>query len=1073
MFESLFPIALFPTGGLASSVIVPVWIGVLVVAFFNLRFGWVLSGLVVPGYLVPMLIVNPSLAIVNFAEALITLVLAMLVSNRLTVWANWSHFFGRDRFFLIVLISVFVRLTLDTWGFDLLGELIYEFSGERVAFRNDLHSFGLIIIALMSNQMWKTGILRGSFHMFVTVGITLILVRYVLMTFTNFSLTNLAFMYEEVSVAILASPKSYMILLVSCYVASRMNLRYGWEYAGILVPSLLAIQWYQPLKIVATFAETFVVLGLASLLLRNRVIANMDITGARKLVLFFTVSFAYKFALALSLGVIAPYQKASDFFAFGYLLSTLIAIKMHDKNLVIGMSRTVLQSSVVALIFATVIGFSLVKVVPSFNQLGFSAEQLENRSNLPTIDSDASMVAWLIENKSRAYELKELVPNTTQSLKSVSRFRDAISMLVEYRAKPNEAVLLNAQQILLSVGATLQKLEGRYLVISHDQDATFGNYVINLDPQAPDLLIQAPKGLDERQSYNTALALFKLSNAAYLAISNGLMVSGATDLTNSNSIFSHFQMLTSKSEVVQLRTATRGVAEKALRWSPGKSLEEGEVFAWVKRSIPRGLNLNQILQTAPALSLNWFSPSFTNRQRELSNRAFIELLFDQPTAIKIQTLARLSDQQPALEEDRLSIDGYLQSWLATKKLLIAEKNTATYRVPQLGEMLFMLDEVVTEVLGLIESEYIDGRWTELGYTKLSQVNQALAYFNYQLIQYRDINTQETFVVISEVFGSQAPRHWGTYVFRLAGDSSLVVEVPRPIFERRTFELGLHAFQNLNAKALFIAGAHPQANSDASADILRLRNRRSLFSTMHYGVARYYADYPLHFVQIRSMSSRQLQDNVGIDVLIDGTVSETRNRTMLANYFGDQGLKVKASSLQADEQQSEASAQSVTELGLNSQSAQLRYQRNKSLSVAWVSTDVRQRFRQGDSLITLGNQLAVSGIAVTSIDVSRYIDGRELSSAESDDQLLSHLLAYARDHNIVDLHNAMSDSQLGLVGFVDVATNQLVLEVSKNNELLGFLNLNPVSLERNAAGLITANKGQHFIEGRYVWLGFAR
>ena len=50
----MFPIELFPPGALSASVITTVWVGVFVVAFFNLRFGWVLSGLVVPGYLAPL-----------------------------------------------------------------------------------------------------------------------------------------------------------------------------------------------------------------------------------------------------------------------------------------------------------------------------------------------------------------------------------------------------------------------------------------------------------------------------------------------------------------------------------------------------------------------------------------------------------------------------------------------------------------------------------------------------------------------------------------------------------------------------------------------------------------------------------------------------------------------------------------------------------------------------------------------------------------------------------------------------------------------------------------------------------
>ena len=56
---SLFPLAIFPEGGLVSSIITTVWVGVFVLCFFNLRYGWVLSGLVVPGYIVPLLIVKP------------------------------------------------------------------------------------------------------------------------------------------------------------------------------------------------------------------------------------------------------------------------------------------------------------------------------------------------------------------------------------------------------------------------------------------------------------------------------------------------------------------------------------------------------------------------------------------------------------------------------------------------------------------------------------------------------------------------------------------------------------------------------------------------------------------------------------------------------------------------------------------------------------------------------------------------------------------------------------------------------------------------------------------------------
>jgi hypothetical protein len=50
-------------------------------------------------------------------------------------------------------------------------------------------------------------------------------------------------------------------------------------------------------KIVATIAEAAVILMLAILLLKAPWLKRMTIEGARKLILFFNISFAYKIAL--------------------------------------------------------------------------------------------------------------------------------------------------------------------------------------------------------------------------------------------------------------------------------------------------------------------------------------------------------------------------------------------------------------------------------------------------------------------------------------------------------------------------------------------------------------------------------------------------------------------------------------------------------------------------------------------------------------------------------------------------------------------------------------------------------
>ena len=353
----MFALNIFPEGALASSVVTTVWIGIFFVVYFNLRLGWVLSGLVVPGYIVPLLLVKPMSAGIVFAEGIITYCIVWIYSEYISRFCGWSNLFGRDRFFALVLVSVAVRIISDSWLLPALGEYLTSHHSLIFDYRNNLHSFGLIIIALIANNFWKTGLPRGLWQMIITTGLTYAVVRYGLMEYTNFSISNLSYMYEDMSSSILASPKAYIIVITTAFIASRMNLLYGWDFAGILIPSLLALQWYEPWKILASFVEAIVILQLAIQVLKIPIFKNTTMEGARKLLLFFNVSFAYKMVLAYALLYTYPAAKISDFYGFGYLLATLMALKMHDKGIFARLSRSILQVSFVSAGVATIIGF--------------------------------------------------------------------------------------------------------------------------------------------------------------------------------------------------------------------------------------------------------------------------------------------------------------------------------------------------------------------------------------------------------------------------------------------------------------------------------------------------------------------------------------------------------------------------------------------------------------------------------------------------------------------------------------------------------------------------------------------
>ncbi len=81
MLTELLPLRIFPEGALASSIVTTVWVGIFVVCFCNLRLGWVLSGLVVPGYMAPLLFLKPSAAAVVFGEGVITYFLVWFYSE--------------------------------------------------------------------------------------------------------------------------------------------------------------------------------------------------------------------------------------------------------------------------------------------------------------------------------------------------------------------------------------------------------------------------------------------------------------------------------------------------------------------------------------------------------------------------------------------------------------------------------------------------------------------------------------------------------------------------------------------------------------------------------------------------------------------------------------------------------------------------------------------------------------------------------------------------------------------------------------------------------------------------------
>ena len=732
---------LFPQGGLTSSVITTVWIGVAVVAFFNLRFGWVLSGLVVPGYLVPLLIVKPWAAAVIVVESVFTYFLVWLFSEYLSRFRAWSSLFGRDRFFALIVFSVAVRLTFDAWLLPELGRWLTEEMHLVFDYRNNLHSFGLVIIALTANQFWKTGLVRGVIPLFVTVGITYVIVRFGLMEFTNFTISSLGYMYEDIAASVLASPKAYIILLTVAFLASRMNLLYGWDFSGILIPSLLALQWYQPSKLLMTFAEAFLILFVAQWLMQTPWMRNRNIEGARKLLLFFNVGFAYKLVLGYVILRFFPAIKVTDTYAFGYLLSTLVAVKMHDKDIAPRLTRATLQTSLVGVAVASVAGYALTLLpVSGFWSRPPAVAQAAGVVVLP----DRGLAERLREDKILLYHAQKAGQMPLPLASELEAFLQALEALERYLDGEHEQHLDTAAAYLAQVGYQVHELEGRYLYLSETPPARgWGFYVVDTRP-ASQQIVEVPAPLDERGALEAGVSLFLANGARALAVAGtrkALNKDGSANvLLNRNTLFHAFHQRMARRDVLQVRAYTAEMARALAgtrRRPDAVEVEEPVTSLWVTAQLPSGLDLAGLRDGLGDVEINWTGTPFANRQRETVRSGFAELILNRTAARKLRAGAFSQQGHLELQESDQRIDGYLQEWLLSDKAGIAARGSDAYLPPRVDELLYMDEEVITPLLEVLGSGYADGNWTRQGMEELRSIESAAGAAGYRLLRTRD------------------------------------------------------------------------------------------------------------------------------------------------------------------------------------------------------------------------------------------------------------------------------------------------------------------------------------------------
>jgi gamma-polyglutamate biosynthesis protein CapC len=1041
----LFPIDIFPQGALSSSVITTVWVGVMIACSLNLRFGMTLSGLVVPGYLVPIIMMKPLSATVIIVEGLIAYFVTRIVSEWVPKKMGMAEMFGRDRFFAIMLVSVLVRTVFDGWWLPELAQYLTSL-GYHYDFDASLHSFGLVIVALVANQMWNGGFKTGIFSLFVYLLLTYLAVRWVLIPFTNFSIGNVAVMYEDIAVNILATPKAYFILLLTAFLASRLNLFYGWDFNGIIIPALIALQWYQPYKLVATFVESALILVVARLLLRAQYFSSKNMEGARLIMLFFTLALLYKWALGFGINWFFPNYKASDFFAFGYLLSTLIAVKMYQKEIVIRLTRTTLQTSVMAALLATLLGFVLLQSVKKP-----AAPNLASANKAYDAKQQIDVLAELRQRRVELYRSDSVVALPVSSAAEVSRFEQGVKSLRTFFNSADIQQLELAKRAFQESQFQLYRVEKKHWILRDQAPARGGGlYVLN-EKSNNKLCIEVPVTLGKASLAEAASVLYEVKNYSALAFS-GLRPAISSEaqrnvMQRPNTFFNAFHRACANDGVLQLTASELDTEPSQLR---------------IKREAPEALKLTELHSLIENINIEWALEASDNLQYETTYTRFAQMQLNKADIRKLIGRITVGNSVSQSTPGQVN-DSYLYAWLMDRKEKIAGKNTNRYRPPSQGQMLFLDEELIRPI---IEMSMHDVLASDIPIQQeIGRLRQMASAVNLELLYFSNLSNGNRYVVLTDSASSKDPTHWGTYIWRLGSANNYVVQIPKVLAERQTLEYGAALFDRINARALFIPGARPDTNVDGSSDLTSNLNRNSLYSLVHQRQL-LATNAPQQFLQIRGFADKAFAQKA------DAIISFWRNdHQEQSAFYLDLKDKIGTNSARVLLSEGQHGFEDFA-VGESAQTDLMSLESNAHLATIWISIATRDRI----GVVTAGSRIVdyyrAAAITTNSGDLGEWLARQKLSTycpvPKSIHDLLSEF-SETRDIILLELlKNSHPNYNFQL--FLDEPSDQAYLDIRlKSGAWCGEFNISATSNDSftnvHSNSLPIELKARKFVESR--------
>lgn len=764
--------------GLEQSILLAVLIGFLVTLFLVESFGWVFVGVVVPGYLASVLVIQPPAALAVVLDASLTYIVAKMLEMILGRGGASSEFFGRERFFLLVLVSVFVRQHTQTWLWPLALETVDPMVDIPVDFARSFSSIGIVLVPLMANIMWKLDLRRGMWHLALTSLVTYALLAWWLLPETTLSYSALELSYEDTAIDFLGNAKAYIIFLTTAYVASQLNLYYGWDFNGILVPALLGLLWFHPAKLATTFGEAMVVYMVTVRMPRAPILRSINLEGPRRLALVFTTSVTLKWLIGWILGDSLPTLKITDAYGFGYLLPSLLVIKMMQRKSMRAVLLPTAVASCMGFVIGNLIGFALSFADPAPKGPD-EAAQLQTNDSTRLLSSAAGVGAL---GHLHALERATTFADHGQNV-AYRRVWETASRWLDTPTPHNQAAVLEAlgptKLELVAVG----EHEGRpaYALVERDLGPRQGWDTALLVPGAPGPVIAVPRPVAEAPIAESASVLCRRMRC------RALLIAGVD---------------VERDPMMRMSTSSFDIARGALRDTPMMILRSDDAMGrkpilHIGAELPSSVDLRRAWPTE--VGLEWSDPPVEFAARPPAQGGTLRI---HPLDIE----AMLASSSPSLVNASTP-----PPWVMLRDRDPLLRTLPPGQTPSKREARYLELEVVAPLV-----EIAAGRRPT---SELERLSWAAERLGMELWRIDDCGAGRPCLGLIDPLGDDG-MGWGSLLVRWGETREIGIELLRPGMAFGTQQLGLELWQQANARAIYVgpSNAHEGQNPLALGNI---------------------------------------------------------------------------------------------------------------------------------------------------------------------------------------------------------------------------------------------------------------